>query len=281
MAGVPGLLSGKVSIITGASSGLGRAMALAFSMHGATVVCADLDASSKGRHQPTSELIGGRGAQSLFVPTDVTKARSVKDLVKTAADKFGRVDVLSWPTLLECMVNNAGVAPEVSNPRPVNETSEEVFNSTWQVNVRGVFLGCKYAGEQMLDQSKLPGHHNAGSIINISSVLGVVGLSGTPAYAASKGAVVALTHTVAMDFAPHGIHCNSILPGFTRTPMTAWMIEDHEVEKTLIGCHLLQRIGEPEEIANAAIFLASHYSKGIAGVDLPVDGGLRAQLRLK
>lgn len=111
------------------------------------------------------------------------------------------------------MVNNAGIAPEASSPQPVNETTEEVFDSTWQVNVRGVFLGCKYAGQQMLNQPRIPGHHSAGNIINISSVLGVVGLSGTPAYAASKGAVVALTRTVAMDYAPHGIHCNSILPG--------------------------------------------------------------------
>lgn len=95
MAGIPGLLAGKVSIVTGASSGLGRAIALAFSTHGATVVCADRDASSKGRDEPTDKLIGSRGGQGLFVPTDVTKAASVKDLVRAATDQFGRVDVLS------------------------------------------------------------------------------------------------------------------------------------------------------------------------------------------
>lgn len=95
MAGIPGLLAGKVSIVTGASSGLGRAIALAFSNHGATVVCADRDASSKGLDEPTDKLIGSRGGQSLFVPTDVTKAASVKDLVAAATDQFGRVDVLS------------------------------------------------------------------------------------------------------------------------------------------------------------------------------------------
>ena len=111
------------------------------------------------------------------------------------------------------MVNNAGVAPEASNPCPVNNTTEEVFDLTWQVNVRGTFLGCKYAGAQMLRQPRIASHHRAGAIINVSSVLGLLGLSGTPAYAASKGAVIALTRAVAMDYAAHGIHCNAILPG--------------------------------------------------------------------
>ncbi|KAB8219272.1 hypothetical protein BDV33DRAFT_231698 [Aspergillus novoparasiticus] len=272
MTGVPGLLGGKISIVTGASSGLGRAIALAFHKHGATVVCADRDASSKVPQQPTHELIQAGAGQSIFVPTDVTNASNVKDLVQTVADKFGRVDV---------MVNNAGVAPEASNPCPVNNTAEEVFDLTWQVNVRGVFLGCKYAGAQMLRQPRIASHHSAGSIINLSSVLGLVGLSGTPAYAASKGAVLSLTRTVAMDYAPHGIHCNSILPGFTRTPMISSMTEDSEFENTLKESHPLQRIGDPEEIADAAVFLASRYSKGITGVNLSVDGGLHAQLRLK
>lgn len=111
------------------------------------------------------------------------------------------------------MVNNAGIAPEASEPRPVYETSEETFDRTLQVNLRGVFLGCKYGGEQMLKQSS--GGGNTGSIVNMASVLAVKGLAGTAAYAASKGAVVALTRTAAMDFAPHQIRCNSILPGCT------------------------------------------------------------------
>ncbi|KAE8379699.1 hypothetical protein BDV26DRAFT_258700 [Aspergillus bertholletiae] len=272
MAGVPGLLAGKVSIITGASSGLGRAIALAFHKHGATVVCADRKASSKIPEQPTHELIQASAGQSIFVPTDVANAGNVKQLVQTTADKFGRVDI---------MVNNAGVAPESSHPCPINETTEEVFDLTWQVNVRGVFLGCKYAGAQMLRQPRIASHHSAGAIINISSVLGLVGLAGSPAYAASKGAVIALTRTAAMDYAPHGIHCNAILPGFTRTPMISSMTEDSEFENILKECHPLQRIGDPEEIADAAVFLASRYSKGITGVNLSVDGGLHAQLRLK
>lgn len=111
------------------------------------------------------------------------------------------------------MVNNAGIATEASEPRPVYETTEETFDNTWQVNVRGSFLGCKYAGQQMMKQQKREGDSMAGSIINLASVLGVKGLSGTAAYATSKGAVLALTRTVAMDYAPHSIHCSAILPG--------------------------------------------------------------------
>lgn len=116
------------------------------------------------------------------------------------------------------MVNNAGIAPEASEPHPIWETPLEVFDSTWKVNIRGVFLGCKYAGKQMMRQERLPNDLRAGTIINMASVLGVLGKPGTSAYAASKGAVIALTRTVAMDYAPHHIHCNSILPGCKSAP---------------------------------------------------------------
>lgn len=111
------------------------------------------------------------------------------------------------------MVNNAGIAPEASEPRPIWETSLQTFERTWGVNMRGVFLGCKYAGTQMLRQERNRGDGRAGTIINIGSILGVLGKPGTPAYSATKGAVIAFTRAVAMDYAPHGIHCNSILPG--------------------------------------------------------------------
>ncbi|KAL4875751.1 hypothetical protein BJY04DRAFT_232225 [Aspergillus karnatakaensis] len=257
------LLKGKVSIVTGASSGLGRAIASAYKQHGAIVVCADLNPQAKPPHNNGNEL---------FVQTDVSNTESMQRLVQTTVKEFGRIDI---------MVNNAGIAPEASSPHPVNETTEQVFDSTWAVNVRGVFLSCKYAGAQMLKQKKAPGAWNTGSIINLASVLGQTGLSGTVAYAASKGAVLALTRTVAMDYAAGGVHCNAILPGFTRTPMISLMTEDSEFEKTLSECHPLQRLNEPEEIADAAVFLASRYARGITGVNLPVDGGLLAQLRLK
>jgi NAD(P)-dependent dehydrogenase (short-subunit alcohol dehydrogenase family) len=116
-------------------------------------------------------------------------------------------------TDLSSLVNNAGIAPEASNPRPVWDTPADVFDQTWRVNVRGVFLGCKYGGAQMRKQERIPEYQRAGTILNLGSILGILGKSGTPAYAAAKGAVIAMTRAVAMDYAPFGIHCNSILPG--------------------------------------------------------------------
>ncbi|KAL1851239.1 hypothetical protein Plec18170_006564 [Paecilomyces lecythidis] len=178
------------------------------------------------------------------------------------------------------MVNNAGIAHEASQPRPIWQTPPDIFDSTWQVNVRGVFLGCKFAGEQMLQQIKSSNEARNGTIINIGSVLGVLGKNGTPAYAAAKGAVIAMTRTAAMEFAPHGIYCNSILPGFTRTNMISAMTGNVDMEKDLAKGHPLQRLGEPEEIANAALFLASEMSNGITALNMSVDGGLHGKLGL-
>ncbi len=206
MASASGMLAGKVAIITGASSGLGRAIALAYSEQGAKIVCADRSPLGRSSSQPTHDLLHANGGQSIFVDTDVAEAESMKRLLNRTVSEYGRVDI---------MVNNAGIAAEASDPRPVYETTEDVFDSTWRVNVRGVFLGCKYAGAQMLNQPRLHGSSFAGAIINLSSVLGVRGLPGTVAYTASKGAVISLTRAVAMDYAPQQIHCNSILPGCT------------------------------------------------------------------
>ncbi|KAH6605525.1 short chain type dehydrogenase [Trichoderma cornu-damae] len=265
-----GLLAGKVSIITGASSGLGRAMALAFANQGATIVCADqTPASSRSKHLPTHETIREQGGKAMFVPTDVADENDMLKLIRDATNQFGRVDI---------MVNNAGIAPEASEPRPIWETSLQTFEQTWGVNMRGTFLGCKHAGAQMMRQERIPGDGRAGTIINIGSILGVLGKPGTPAYSATKGAVIALTRAAAMDFAPHGILCNSILPGFTRTEMISAMTDNVEVEREMAQRHPLKRLGEPQDIAGAAVFLASGMSDGITGLNLSADGGLHSQL---
>ncbi|OIW35724.1 NAD(P)-binding protein [Coniochaeta ligniaria NRRL 30616] len=265
-----GLLTGRVSIVTGASSGLGRAIALAFMQQGATVVCADRQESSQ-QLQQTHKLVNTRQGNCIFIQTDVSDQASMKELVQAAVDRFGRIDI---------MVNNAGVAPEASNPLPVWQTPESVFDSTWNVNARGVFLGCKYAGEQMLQQEQKPEYGRAGTIINMGSVLGVLGKPGTPAYAAAKGAVIAMTRAVAMDYAPHAIHCNSILPGFVRTPMISAMTDDSDVAQHLADNHPLKRLVEPEEVADAAVFLASSLSNGVTGLNMSVDGGLHSKVGL-
>ncbi|KKY21331.1 putative alcohol dehydrogenase [Phaeomoniella chlamydospora] len=237
------LLAGKVSVITGASSGLGRAIALTFVRHGAMVVCAHQAASAR-HEQPTHELIRQSGGKSIFKPTDVGNAESMQSLVQSTVKEFGRLDI---------MVNNAGIAPEASEPRPVWETTEEDFDSVCRVNIRGVFLGCKYGGAQMIKQARNPQCNRAGTIINMASVLGVLGLAGTPV--------------------------NALSP-VTRTPMISKIINDNESERHLAQLHPLQRLGTPDEIANAAVFLASEMSEGITGVNLSVDGGLHAQLKM-
>ncbi|KAB5576172.1 hypothetical protein GE09DRAFT_1265778 [Coniochaeta sp. 2T2.1] len=267
---VRGLLTGRVSVITGASSGLGRATALAFMQQGATVVCADRHTSSQPL-QPTQKLTKDEQGDCIFVQTDVSDEDSMRQLVQAAVDRFGRIDI---------MINNAGIAPEASHPRPVWETPEDIFDSTWKVNARGVFLGCKYAGRQMLQQERNPEHSRAGTIINMGSVLGVLGKSGTPAYAAAKGAVIAMTRAVAMDYAPHAIHCNSILPGYVRTPMISAMTDDSDIAQHLAENHPLGRLVEAEEVADAAVFLASSLSNGVTGLNMSVDGGLHSKVGL-
>ncbi|KAK5735113.1 hypothetical protein LTR17_008449 [Elasticomyces elasticus] len=266
------LLTGRVAIVTGASSGLGRAMALAFTQQGASVVCADRSPRpSTIDRLSTHEMIEQQGGHALYVETDVADELSVQALVAEAASQYGRLDI---------MVNNAGIAPEAKTPKPVWEISPTDFDAVNRVNVRGVFLGCKYGGAQMLKQEKLPGSFRSGSIINMGSILGVLGKSGTASYAATKGAVIAMTRAMAMDFAPHQIHCNAILPGFTRTPMIAAVTDNVEAEQGMAQAHPLGRLGEPDEIANAAIFLASDLSRGITGLNMNVDGGLHSRLSM-
>ncbi|KAK5682728.1 hypothetical protein LTS10_005858 [Elasticomyces elasticus] len=266
------LLTGRVAIVTGASSGLGRAMALAFTQQGASVVCADRSPRpSTIDRLSTHEMIEQQGGHARYIETDVADELSVQALVAEAASQYGRLDI---------MVNNAGIAPEAKDPKPVWEISPTDFDAVYRVNVRGVFLGCKYGGAQMLKQEKLPGSSKTGSIINMGSILGVLGKSGTASYAATKGAVIAMTRAMAMDFASHQIHCNSILPGFTRTPMIAAVTDNVEVEQGMAQAHPLGRLGEPDEIANAAIFLASDLSKGITGLNMSVDGGLHSRLSM-
>ncbi|KAK5723675.1 hypothetical protein LTR15_005374 [Elasticomyces elasticus] len=266
------LLTGRVAIVTGASSGLGRAMALAFTQQGASVVCADRSPRPSTIDQlSTHEMIEQQGGHAQYVETDVADELSVQALVAEAASQYGRLDI---------MVNNAGIAPEAKNPKPVWEIRPNDFDAVYRVNVRGVFLGCKYGGAQMLNQEKLPGSFKSGSIINMGSILGVLGKSGTASYAATKGAVIAMTRAMAMDFAPHQIHCNSILPGFTRTPMIVAVMDNVEIEQGMAQAHPLGRLGEPDEIANAAVFLASDLSKGVTGLNMNVDGGLHSRLSM-
>ena len=272
---MPGRLENKIAIITGSSSGIGRATALAFASHGATVIVSDLReqarvAGSSGdadSSQPsTVSAIEEAGGKAIFVKCDTTQANEVEALVQTAVEKYGRLDI---------MVNNAGIAVEsggAHGPRPVWEYEESALSQTLDVNVKGVFLGIKYASAAMKDQSPLP-NGDRGSIINLSSVFGLNGGPGSIGYIASKHAVMGLTKAAAWDCAPHRVHVNALCPGYTRTAFTAPLWEDKELTGRIEGMHPFRGLGEVEDIARVAVFLASEDAGWVTGVGLPVDGG--------
>ena len=265
-------LLNKVAIITGASSGLGRATARLYSKHGASLVCADLQPTARPQVQAETEintdaLIRQEGGQALYVQTDVTDSSQMESLLSQAASAFGRVDI---------MVNNAGVALEARTPAPVHEATDELWHKTLDINTNSVFYGCKYAIRQMLKQEPHPSG-DRGWIINLSSIFGVVATYNNPAYSASKGAVSNLTRQVALDYAKHRIHCNAICPGYTKTAIFAETIEHMESQKVLEEKHPLKGCGTVDDIAKAALVLASDDASWITGANLLVDGGYTAQ----
>lgn len=286
---MPGRLAGKTAIITGSSSGLGRAIALAYADDGANVCCVDLyseprnvinpetgkaddfnNRSLKGQVATHEELKQMHGPHhSSFIKADITEADQVERAITECVALFGRLDV---------MINNAGISVESTHIRAlgIHETSEEDWDKTMAINAKGVFLGCKYAIRQMLQQDNLPGEKDRGWIINIASVQGLVGYYGTPSYCASKGAVVQLTKQVALDYAKERIHCNALCPGFLKTTMTRNLQSDPTLLEATNKSHPFGGMGEVGDVARAAVFLASDDARWITGVPLPVDGGYLA-----
>jgi len=250
-------LAGKVAIITGAGSGIGRASALLFAAEGASVVVADY-APQGGRE--TVNLIRQAGGEAIFVETDVSKAEDVERMVRTTIETFGHIDIL---------FNNAAV----TIPASVVDTSEEVWERTINIDLKGVFLPCKFAIPHMIAGG-------GGVIINTASMCGLVASPNQAPYSAAKGGVVALTRQMAIDYAPHGIRVNGIAPSEVRTPMFLGFINrapDPEKKMAELVARIpMGRVAEPEELARAALFLASDDASYITGVTLPVDGGLTA-----
>jgi NAD(P)-dependent dehydrogenase (short-subunit alcohol dehydrogenase family) len=250
-------LDGKVAVITGSGSGIGRATAILFAKEGAKVVVADI---VEDAGQETVAQIKENGGDAVFVRVDVSKAADIENMVRTAAEVYGGLDVL---------YNNAGL----TIPAMVTETSEEVWDRSIDVNLKGVMLGCKYAIPEMLKRG-------GGSIINTASMLGLVASPRQAPYCAAKGGVVLLTKQVAIDYAPDNIRVNCICPSEVNTPMHRQFIEtspDPEATRQrLLERIPLNRVAEPEEIATVALFLAGDASSYMTGVALPVDGGLTA-----
>jgi len=248
-------LKDKVSIITGAGSGMGRAAALLFAAHGAKVVVAEF---SEAAGNETVRLVREAGGEATFVRVDVSNEADAKGMVDHAVATYGRLDVL---------YNNAGIMPEADHS--VIDTEVAVWDQVMAVNVRGVFLGCKYAIPAMAAGG-------SGSIINIASFVALLGCSvPQDAYTASKGALLSLTRSLAVQFGPKGIRTNAICPGPIETPLLMdWLLKDEAAKQLRLARNPTGRFGKPEEIVNMAIYLASDESRFTNGAQLVVDGGI-------
>ena len=248
-------LDGKVTIITGGGSGMGRTAAELFAKEGARVVVADF---SEASGEAAAAAVRAAGGQATFVKADVSNEDDARGMVQHAIARYGRVDAL---------YNNAGVMPEADHS--VIDTDVDTWDKVMAVNVRGVFLGCKYAIPQMLEQG-------SGSIINIASFVAILGCSvPQDAYTASKGAVLALTRSLAVQFAGRGVRSNSISPGPIETPLLMdWLLKDEAAKQLRLNRNPSGRFGKPEEIVNVGIYLASDESKWTNGANFVVDGGI-------
>ena len=250
-----GKLEGRAAIVTGAASGIGRVTAMLLAEEGAAVVVADRD---EEHGQDTVREILRRGGTAFFMRTNVCKADDVGAMVRTAVDRYGRLDVL---------FNNAGINGE---PAPTAECTLENWERVIRVNLKGVFLGMKYAIPEMLKNGR-------GSIINNASVMGMVGFANVPAYCASKGGVIQLTKATALEYAQQGIRVNAICPGLIWTEgMKRFVAPDEEIRERLQESEPVGRFGTPEEIARMVLFLASDDSSFCTGGTYLVDGGFVA-----
>jgi glucose 1-dehydrogenase len=251
-------LEGRTAVVTGAASGLGRAIALRFADEGARVVVGDVRREPREGGEPTETLLGERG---VFLESDASRADDVDRLVSTAVERYGRLDV---------MVCNAGIAGRHS--KSLLETTEEDWDAIMAVNLRGVFLGCKRAVGEMLAQE--PVDEVRGRVVVISSQHGMIGPPGHVAYAASKGGVVNLVHQLAVDYGRQGVLVNAVAPGkiLTGNPEGA-RPELLEYSHARTPFH---RLGRPDDVAGAALFLASDDAGYVSGINLLVDGGWMA-----
>ena len=243
-------LDGKAAIVTGASRGLGRAMALALAGAGADVALASRSVPELEETAREVEKLGGR---ALVLPTDVTVYLQVEALVERASQDFGRLDIV---------VNNSGIALAV----PVAEMAPEDFRRTVEVNLVGVFNGCRAAASRLIAQK-------SGKIVNLASVLGAAGLSGYAAYSASKGGVIALTRALAVEWARYNIQVNAIAPGWFITDMNSQAFDDPKVRERLLRDVPARRTGRLEEIGPLVVYLASPASDYMTGQTVFLDGG--------
>lgn len=247
------LLESKVAIITGAGSGIGKATAELFASEGAKVVISDI---SEKNGEAVVEVIKKSGGEAFFVKADSSKAEDNEALVRQTLQKYGSLDIA---------VNNAGIGGPFG---PTGEYPIDGWKKVIDINLSGVFYGLRYQIPAMLEKG--------GSIINIASILGQAGTKMSPAYVASKHGVVGLTRAAALEYADKKIRINSVGPGYIKTPLVMNSL-DSDALSSLVGLHPIGRLGEPQEIAEMLLWLASSKSSFVTGAYYPVDGGYLAQ----
>jgi len=248
-------LHGKVGIVTGGTSGIGRDAAILFAKAGAKVVVA-------GRREvegkETIDLVRAAGGDGLFVKADVSQAAEVQAMVRKTVEKFGRLDIA---------FNNAGIE---GNWIPIAEQSEEDWDRTIDINLKGVWLCLKYEIQQMLKQG------GGGAIVNMASVAGLIGSAGAATYCASKHGVMGLTKSAALETARSGIRVNVVCPAVIETPMGERVWGEPEAKKFAIGLHPIGRFGKPMEVAEAVVWMCSDRASFMTGQSLVLDGGFLA-----
>ena len=251
------LLTGKVALVTGSASGIGRATALAFAREGARTVVSDVDVAGGGE---TVGMIESASGEAIFVRADVTAEEEVAALLQATVAAYGQID---------CAFNNAGLEREYT--RPDERFTEETFQSTVDTNLKGVWLCMKYEIEQMLEQG-------FGAIVNSSSIAGLVGIPRQPIYVASKHAVAGMTRSAAVEYADRGIRINAVAPGLVDTPLMERIYASNpEMREEADSWQPIGRPAKPEEIAEAVVWLCSDRASYVVGHIMAVDGGFVAQ----
>lgn len=249
------MLKDQVALVTGASSGIGRAIALTWAREGAKVVVSDVNV---GGGEETAALVRATGGDALFVAADVGKPEDCEALVRRTVEHHGRLDVAC---------NNAGIGgPQAPTADYPLDGWAQVIN----INLSGVFYGMKYQIAAMLQ-------NGGGAIINMASILGSVGFATAPAYTAAKHGVVGLTKAAALEYSARGVRVNAVGPAFIHTPMISALEQDAGVQAMLVGAHPIGRLGKPEEVAELVTWLASSKASFVSGAYYPVDGGYLAR----